>query len=163
MRIGILSDIHDNTANLRSALKRLAEEGCGTLLCAGDIAGIPTLRLMRELWQGELHLVAGNNDYPRAEFRAAAADMPHTHYHGDTAELELGGRRIFLAHEPERTLNASRFGQFDVILFGHTHRAGQMISGGAIIANPGELQARYGTASVAVYDTAAHSLRHIVL
>lgn len=163
MNLGLISDIHDNVPGMCAALEQLAAAGCSCLLCLGDIASVSTLRRLRESWQGELHLVAGNNDYPRADFSAAAAAMPHTHYHGDTAELTLGGRRIFMAHEPERTLSAARFGSFDAIFFGHTHRAGQLQEGGALIANPGEVQGRYGHPSVAVYDTATHTLRHLSL
>lgn len=163
MLLGIISDIHDNTVGLQAALQRLAAEGCECLLCLGDLACTDTLQLLRRGWQGELHLIAGNNDYPRERFRAAAQAMPRTHYHGDTAELSLGGRRIFMAHEPERTVNAANYGGFDAIFFGHTHRAGQMTSGETLIANPGEIQGRYGSCSVAVYDTDSHTLRHIRL
>ena len=161
MLLGLISDIHDNTPALRRALELLAAEGCTQLLCTGDIATVPTLQLLRECWQGALHIVAGNNDYPRAAFRAAAEGMPELHYYGDTAELTLGGRRIFMAHEPERTLNAARHGAFDAIFFGHTHSAGQMMDGATLIANPGEIQGRSGQPSVAVYDTDSHSLRHL--
>lgn len=163
MLIGIISDIHGHTPHLRQALELLAAQPCTTLLCAGDLGTPETLELMTRLWQGELHLVAGNNDYPRSAYRAAAEQAPHTHYHGDTADLTLGGRRIFMAHEPERALQAAHTNAFDAIFFGHTHRAGRMREGDTLIANPGDLESRYGQPSVAVYDTTAHTLRHIRL
>lgn len=163
MLIGIISDIHDRTANLRRALELLAETHCTHLLCLGDIASTGTLQLLGSLWQGELDIVAGNNDYPRSDFRACAGQMPRTRYHGDTAELELDGRRVFLAHEPERALHAAKFGRFDAIFFGHTHRAGQMMDASILIANPGDIQGRYGCPSFALYDTATHTLRHVNL
>ena len=163
MLIGILSDIHDNTDHLHRAIRLMEQENCTRLLCLGDMADVSTLRLLRSLWEGEMDLVSGNNDYPRSAFRDAAAAMPATHYHGDTADLTLAGRRIFLAHEPERTLHAADLGCFDAIFFGHTHQAGQMRDGRTLIANPGEIQGRYGEPSFAVYDTDTHTLRHIRL
>lgn len=164
MILGIISDIHDHTAHLRRALELLEAEGCRHLLCLGDVASVKTLRYLTARWVGSLDLVAGNNDYPRAAFRdCCAPEQPRIRYHGDTAELETDGRRIFMAHEPERTLNAAEFGGFDAIFFGHTHRAGQMQKGTTLIANPGDIQGRYGCPSFALYDTATHTLRHVRL
>ena len=163
MLIGIISDIHDHTDNLRRAMKQLAEARCGRVLCLGDIAHLTTLHELLQARFCKIELVAGNNDYPRADFAAACAAVPGVTYHGETAELEIDGKRIFMAHEPERTLNAAEMGLFQAIFFGHTHRAGQMLMGQTLIANPGDLQGRYGNPSYALYDTSDNSLRHVQL
>lgn len=163
MLIGLISDIHNHKEPLRAALQLLAAEGCTTILCLGDIASVNTLRFLRANAVGELHLVAGNNDHPRAAFANAAAALPDTTYHGDTAELVVDGRHIFMTHKPETALIAARYGDFDAIFYGHTHRPMQTLEGHMLIANPGEVQGRYNSRSVAVYDTADNTLRHLNL
>lgn len=165
MLVAILSDTHDNTLNLRRALQLAQEGGCTHLLFLGDMASVSTFRLLRELWPHEMQLVPGNNDYPRADFRAfAAAATPQTLYHGESADIQLDGRRIYMTHEPMNgVLYAAECGEFDLVLFGHTHQRGQQQHGRTIVANPGDLQGRYGEPSFAIYDTAAHELRHTLL
>lgn len=164
MLIGLISDIHDHTANLRRALALLKAEPCTHLLCLGDIASVSTLRLLAELWPHELDTVAGNNDYPQADFcDFCAREAPRIRYHGSSAELDLNGRRIYMVHEPTRALHAAEFGQFDAVFFGHTHQAWHMTDGATLIANPGDLQGRHGAPSFALYDPAAHTLRYMRL
>lgn len=164
MKIALLSDIHDNTHNLRRALQQAQTAGCTQLLFLGDMAELSTFRLLRELWPHEMQLVAGNNDYPRAAFHDFAEAAPLTHFHEDSAELELGGRRIYMTHEPMNgVLYAAECGEFDLVLFGHTHRGGQQAHGHTIVANPGDVQGRYDEPSFAIYDTEAHTVTHIAL
>lgn len=165
MRIAILSDIHDNTRNLRLALQKAQAAGCTQLLFLGDMASVGTFRLLRELWPHEMQLVPGNNDYPRADFHAFAQQaVPRTVFHGESAQITLSGRRIYMTHEPSNgVLYAAESGEFDLVLFGHTHRRGQQLHGHTIVANPGELQGRYGEPSFAIYDTAAHQIELVQL
>lgn len=164
MLIAILSDIHDNTANLRTAIDKALAHGCTHMLFLGDMAEPATLRLLRQLWPHELDLVPGNNDFPRSHFQSFAESAPLTRYHDAGADICVGGRRIYMTHEPQHgVLYAAESGEFDLVLFGHTHRAGQQKHASTIVANPGDLQGRYGDPSFAIYDTAAHSLQHIQL
>lgn len=164
MLIAILSDIHDRVKNMRLALSQARAEGCTHLLFLGDMAEMSTFRTLRQEWEHEMDLVQGNNDYPREEFAAFAATGPATRFHGASADLHLGGRRIYMAHEPGAgVLYAAESEQFDLVLFGHTHRAGQQTHANTLIANPGDIQGRYGAPSFAIYDTTTHLLRHIRL
>ena len=160
MLIGLISDIHDRTDHLRRALELLAAESCTHLLCMGDFSRPSTLRLLGELWPGELDFVLGNNDWPQEDFFATS---PRLRCHGVCAELELGGRRIFMAHEPERVRSALAFGRFDAVFFGHTHRAMMAWEGQTLIANPGDIQGRSGKPGFALYNPLEHSLRHTAL
>lgn len=163
MLIGLISDVHDRTRNLLTALDRLQALGCGHLLFLGDMATTDSLHTLCEHWQGELDMVLGNCDYPESAFLAAAARYPHVRHHGEAAELELDSRCIFMAHSPELALRAADFAPFDAVFFGHTHRAGQQRRENRLIANPGDLQGRFGAPSFAVYDTTAHALNHYLL
>ncbi len=85
--------------------------------------------------------------------------------YGQYAELELGGRRIAVNHYPEiaRRLVESR--QFDLVCYGHDHRAHVEQVGAAVLANPGEVMGRFGRPTFGLYDCATgefrlHDVRH---
>ena len=164
MLIAIFSDIHDQTAHMRQALRKAQEAGCTHLLFLGDMTTAATYRELREAWAHGLDMVAGNNDYPREIFQKLASESEQTRFHGESAQLTLDGRRIYMTHEPHNgVLYAAESGEFDLALFGHTHRSGQQTHGATIVANPGDLQGRYGAPSFAIYDTVAHRVRHVAL
>lgn len=163
MLLGLISDIHDNTINLRAALDRLRALPCDTLLFMGDLESLSTLRLLRDQWHGTLHLVLGNNDTPEPDFLRTAEQLPHTHHHGRSADIQVGGRRIFMTHSPRVAEQALTFAPYDAVFYGHTHLADLQSLGTTLFANPGDLQGRYGAPSYAVYDTTAHSVTHYSL
>ena len=163
MLIGLISDIHDQSQNLLAALEKLRQAGCNHLLFLGDMTSQSTFRTLRENWHGELDLVLGNCDYPASAFLRAAESWPHTRHHGEAAELELDGKRIFMAHDPSFALRVAAFASYDAVFFGHTHIAEQQMQGSTLLANPGDLQGRYGSPSYAIYDTKAHHLKHYSL
>ncbi len=171
MLIALISDIHDHSTRLLTALARAAELGCTHLLCMGDIATISTFRLLCEEWGHGADIVFGNNEFQRESFLRVADEYPHITLHGDTAALQLGGRDIFFCHFPHMADRAAESGQFDAVFFGHTHRAElhpaeESEEGGfkyPLMVNPGDVQGRSGIPSMAVYDTETNRARLIRL
>lgn len=164
MLIALFADIHDNTRNMQQALQKALAEGCSHLLFLGDMASVATFRQLRQAWPHGMDIVPGNNDYPRADFLEEAKQSPLTRYHAESAQITLDERHIYMTHEPYNgVLYAAECGEFDAVFFGHTHRGGQQLHGHTIVANPGDIQGRYGDPSFAIYDTTAHTVRHIAL
>ncbi len=154
MKVGILSDIHDNIWKLEAALERLA--GAEVLLCCGDLCSPFVMDQLGRGFSGPLHVVWGNNDGDRYRLTLKAAAYPHVQVHGETAELELGGKSIAVHHfdDVARRLAASQ--QFDLVCFGHNHRYEVTREGRSLLINPGEImgglsQPRQST--FVVYDT----------
>ena len=107
----------------------------------------------------------GNNDGdPRLLMRNAAAAGNVT-IHGQYAELELGGRRIAVNHYPEIARRVAEAGQFDLVCYGHDHRAHVELVGGTVLANPGEVMGRFGRPTFGLYDCESgdfslHDVKH---
>ena len=79
MRIGIISDTHDQVARTRAAVHRLADSGARALIHCGDIT-IPDV--VYELAPLPSHFVFGNCDFDLAELTARRPDYlfsGHTH------------------------------------------------------------------------------------
>ena len=165
MIIAVMSDVHDNVWNLADALKKIGAAGASSLLFCGDFCAPFTLAQIGQDFSGEVHCVFGNNDGdPRLLMRNAAAAGNVT-IHGQYAELELGGRRIAVNHYPEIARRVAEAGQFDLVCYGHDHRAHVELVGGTVLANPGEVMGRFGRPTFGLYDCESgdfslHDVKH---
>ncbi len=159
MLVALFSDIHDKLGNLDAALLRAKECGCKHLLFMGDMSSAATFRHLLASWSQGIDLVFGNNEWEQKLFEHLAQSRQGVALHGDAGEVELGGRRIFLTHQPRHAERAALLGNYDAIFYGHTHRADlrPADAGHPLIVNPGDIQGRYGTPSFAIYDTMSNS------
>jgi hypothetical protein len=151
MRIGILSDIHDNIWALEEALAAL--QGVDALFGLGDYCAPFTVAAIGEAFAGPVHLVWGNNDGDKLTIARIAAQHPQITLHGDWARLELGGCQISLVHDPALGRALAEGERFDLVCHGHDHRRNLAELGRTLLVNPGEVMGRFGVRSVAIYDT----------
>jgi len=136
MKIGILSDTHDHMQNLGKALEIFKAEGCERVLHAGDFVSPFVLRLFKE-YELPLTGVFGNNDGEVLMLVKVSEGIGELKK--GPQELSIGGRRVALMHEPVFLDALFKSGQFDLIIYGHTHQPklegaeGQ----GPLVVNPG--------------------------
>ena len=159
MRIGIISDIHDNIWALDAALAQL--EDCQALICLGDFCAPFTLAAIAEGFGGPVHVVWGNNDGDKLLLARNADQAGNVTLHGELATVELDGRRIGASHFPEVAAALARSGDYDLACYGHSHRREVERVGKAALVNPGEVMGRFGVRSLAIYDTTSGKA-HIV-
>jgi uncharacterized protein len=154
MKIGVLSDTHDNLANVRRAVETFARAGVDVLLHAGDFCSPFVLREFAPLTEKgvRLHAVFGNNDGDRVMLVRRGEGF--CEFHDVSAVLELGGRKIALMHYPDFAPALLASGAFDLVIHGHDHRIRVVEDGGRRLLNPGTCSG-YGVAraTVAVVDT----------
>ena len=135
MRVGVISDTHDNARNVARMVEVLRAARVDRVIHTGDITQPATLRLFGALGV-PLFGVFGNNDRDReplaevaAELGFALADPP--------LELVWAERRIVVVHDrkehPELPHAAC-----DVLLHGHDHRLALERLNGTLVFNPGE-------------------------
>jgi putative phosphoesterase len=134
MKAGILSDSHDQRAAVEGALALFRAEGVGIILHLGDVCSPDVLAGYPE---SGIPLVGvfGNNDYDRGGLQEATGSA----FHDGPFIHALEGRKILMAHTfKELQPELGERGRFDLVLFGHTHRALTMHVGRALVMNPGE-------------------------
>lgn len=151
MRIGIISDVHDNLWALRQVLARL--EGCQVLLCLGDLCAPFTIAEIAKGFKGPVHLVWGNNDGDKLMIAQVAGQGGDVTLHGDFAQLTLDGRRIAMTHYPHLAQALADGQRYDLVCHGHDHRRARAWVGKTLLLNPGEVMGRFGVSSAAIYDT----------
>lgn len=163
MKIGVLSDTHDNLANIRRAVALFAARGVGLLIHAGDVCSPFALQEFATLAaQGvRMHAVFGNNDGDRVMLVRRGADF--CDFHDGFAAVELEGRRIAVTHYPDLAPALLASGMYDLVIHGHDHTVRAEGSPRRLL-NPGACSGYLAPrATVAVVDTADLSLEIVEL
>ena len=153
MRIAILADIHDNLWNLDKALGQVRSIGAEALIFLGDFCAPFSLAALIEGFPGPIYAVLGNNDGDVLLLAEAAARSGRVQLFRPWGKVELGGKTFALAHYPELAQGLISGGEYEVVLFGHTHRYEETTVAGKLRLNPGEVMGRFGEASWVLYDT----------
>ena len=152
MKIGVLSDTHNNWERVSAALEIFRERGVEVILHAGDVTS-PDMLALFEGWK--LVLALGNMDRDVSGLVAAAeaigAERPRAMH-----SLSLDGVRLALCHGSDDGLlrHLISSGQYDIVVHGHTHRRRDERIGNTRVINPGALGGiRFGARTVCVLDT----------
>lgn len=166
MLIAIVSDIHDHLWRLRGALQRIEAAGAEALLCCGDLCSpFVVAEMAQGFANGPITIVFGNNDGDRFRIAAVAARQldatgaPRVDVRGESAALELGGKRIFLHHFNDVGALVAASGQFDLVCYGHDHEwLARRKPGGGLEVNPGAVMGWHPScgdiaSTFALYDT----------
>ncbi len=140
MKIGIISDTHDNLPFVRKAIERLNQEKVEMVLHAGDYVAPFTVVCFKQL-KAKLIGVFGNNDGDYAFLKKRFADNEAAEIRGNFAEVVVDGLKIALLHGEESELLQSLIDTeyYDVVVHGHSHEAKMHKKGKTIVLNPGEV------------------------
>ena len=135
MKIGVVSDTHNNLANVREIVKIFNEARVDRVVHTGDITKGATLDLFGEL-EMPLYGVFGNNDVER-ESLDQVIELRGFHFGEHFLNVNWHDNLIVIVHDPKE-LDSMRL-DYDLALHGHTHlyRADRT-EGGSLIFNPGE-------------------------
>jgi len=142
MKICVVSDSHDRAELLAAAVRAAADAGAKAVIHCGDVIGPNTLRALQRFGL-PVHVVHGNNlGDVVAMTRLAAEPGSVISYHGDHAELDLGGRRVFVVHYPHLARGMAATGDWDLVCCGHSHKAEiawlpSVTGGRTLVVNPG--------------------------
>lgn len=137
MRIGIISDTHDEIARTRLAVRMLCDAGAKGLIHCGDLSSPPIVAACSALpcW-----FALGNHDADSVPALKQAALEFGAVCLGWGGIVEIAGKRIGVTHghltSDMRQVLAQ---QPDYLLFGHSHFASDSVVGSARRINPGAL------------------------
>lgn len=116
-RIGVLSDTH---GKLREEVVEILQS-CDVILHAGDIHTPKVLDGLQEI--APLYIVRGNADKEWAE------ELP------EKLSEEICGLRIFMVHNKKQIPKET--GNYDLVVFGHSHKYEERREDGCLFLNPG--------------------------
>lgn len=135
MRIGILSDIHDNLWNLAAAIEHLSGRA-EALICCGDLCS-PFVMDVLARFPGRVDIVFGNNDADL--FRITRKSSDRVRVHGELFETEVDGKKIAVNHFDSLARPMAASGLYDFVCYGHNHNFGVARVGRTLAINPGAI------------------------
>jgi putative phosphoesterase len=162
MKIGVLSDTHNNIPNLLKALSVFKDEGITQLLHCGDMADMLTARQMGGF---DVIYVNGNSDRTAEAVSHTVWTLnPQNEIPGDVFTGEFDGVKIGATHGhlagKLKKLIKSR--SIKYVFHGHTHRKRDEMIGVTRVINPGALGgARYEPRTVCIVDFAKSEVRFL--
>ena len=133
MKIGIISDTHDNLDVIENAVDLFEAEADVVVHC-GDIVA-PYAATMFDA-DFDFYAVRGNND---GEWMLQDAVRSFGTYFGELGELSLGGASIAVYHGTSQAIVDAlvECGSYDYVFHGHTHERVHEEQEGTVRINPG--------------------------
>ncbi|MEA3377258.1 MAG: metallophosphoesterase family protein [Chloroflexota bacterium] len=137
MRIGVISDTHDDMPNLEIALEILEGEGITMLLHCGDLS---SPEIVEALSGFDVWIARGNVDH-HPELEQTAAEVIGNGRLAERHRLTLEGRSAVMVHGHRRGELRSLInqGKHAYVFHGHTHRRRDETIGPTRVINPGAL------------------------
>jgi putative phosphoesterase len=148
VNIGIISDTHDNVDRIKQAVSIFNERCVSLVIHGGDYTSPFSLLPLEEL-HAEFVGIFGNNDGDKL----LLMERSKGRIHRQPYKFSWSEKRIVIIHEPDLVEDLAASGHFDLIVYGHTHRAHIEKVNGGLIVNPGEAgHWLYGKSTVALVD-----------
>ena len=171
MKIAIISDAHGNVANFRKAVDWLNKENIRTILHCGDIGDPISLKESLSDFKGKFFGVFGNMDKGFKILIEEYNKIPRVEISEDILKTKIAEMKIAITHFPDEAKKLAQSGNFDLVFYGHTHRAWEekvpvlkRAEGGECrMINPGELAGQFYKPTFAVYDTGTGNLELKIL
>lgn len=138
-KLAIISDTHDQVANLQAAVGICNANGVSALAHCGDLISPFMLKQLKK-FQGEVHLVYGNNvgDQHLISSRCTT-EYPNITHHGILGNFELAGYKICLLHYPNQARGIASQSIYDIVCCGHSHCHNVELIEKTLLINPGHL------------------------
>ncbi len=136
MIIGLMSDSHDNLPKIKKAVEFFNKKKVDLVLHAGDFVAPFVVRELGKL-SCPLIGVFGNNDGEKEGLIKTIGKIGKIHT--GPWELEQEGKKILLLHDPSiLNLKELKKKKYNLIVYGHTHKAEIRKEQDLLLINPGE-------------------------
>lgn len=160
MKIAIVSDTHDNLANLKKAIFQIKKERIKFLIHCGDIFEPETIKETLKDFSGKAHIVLSDvdEDYFKNLNDDYFEDFPNLKIWKKFGEIEISKKKIAFTHLPKTAFKLAFSKKYDIVFYGHLHKPWEMKVRGVKLVNPGNLAGIFFRASFAIYDTKTDKL-----
>ena len=137
MKIGIISDTHNNYKQVQRAVEIFIEQAVEYILHAGDITMPQTASMFSQVINAEFIGVFGNCDSDR-KYIQDCIQMAGGSICSEPFIGKVGEKRVFMTHKPAVLDNILGSKMYDLVVYGHTHNQLIHNADGTLIVNPGK-------------------------
>lgn len=166
MKIGVISDTHDDVESTEKAIKVFGEKRVELILHLGDYISPPIVRLFGTL-KVPVFGILGNNDGYKEGLINAFRDITGE-INGSFESRKIDGLKIAMYHGEFRQISESlaKCGDYDVVFFGHGHKSEKRVFGNTLFINPGSCHKTFtkdGRPTVGIFDTSSKEVEFVKL
>jgi len=154
MKIAIISDSHDNSANLKKAYSIIKEENIKIIIHCGDIASVDILKEVFGKFKGKIYASLGNMDKERDFPIEKDPKLPQLKVYPEYGII----KNIAFTHYPEIARDLSRTNKYKIVFYGHTHKPWEEYISKTRMVNPGNIAGIMYRSTFAIYDTETEKL-----
>ncbi|MFH0925003.1 MAG: metallophosphoesterase [bacterium] len=137
MKLGIVSDTHDNLLKVKEIVDFFNNEKVEYVLHAGDIVAPFILLKGFKYLNCPLTAVFGNNDGDKLLLKKVATEL-NFDISLPPKKIVLDNINILMLHAPDQLDDFIQSNEYDLIIYGHTHRQEIRKVTNVTIINPGE-------------------------
>jgi len=160
MRIGIISDTHEEIEKVNRVIKILEERECEELIHCGDLCSPFMIKELAK-FHGKVHCILGNvGDEWRASEKAKKFNV---NFQRDLLELEIDNKKIAVHHYPEIARALAKSGDYNIVFYGHDHTPNKEKIDNCWLVNPGEIFGWKNQPSFVIYNTKNNEIEFIKL
>ncbi|HLN19212.1 MAG TPA: YfcE family phosphodiesterase [Patescibacteria group bacterium] len=156
MLIAIISDIHNNTVNLKKVLDYCLDVKIENIICCGDLASKETLDFLNDNFSGHIYYTFGNMDNDQLlsfSPEEIKEEYRKTTIFKDFGEVKIDGINIAFVHYPDKAEKLCQRGKFKFVFYGHTHKPWEQDINGCKMLNPGNVAGEIYLPTFAVWNT----------
>ncbi len=165
MKIAIISDSHDNLANLKKALSLIKKERVKFLIHCGDIFKPEMLKKILKNFSGKANFVLSDvdEDYFQNVEEDYFKDLPKCRIWKKFGEMKIKSKKIAFSHSPKIALKLAFSQKYDIVFYGHLHKPWQSKIKKTKLVNPGNVAGLFFRSSFAIYDLKTEKLELKIL
>lgn len=159
MKVGIVSDSHNNRNHILQAAGILRNSGINCLFHCGDLTNDQLLKVFTDF---RIFFSFGNADFLTGSIESTVKELHIEAQAARSLDICLHGKRIFVTHGDHASVlaEAKESEIFDYIFHGHTHEYSDQKYKNCRIINPGALGGNKGVYGFAVLDLGTDILEH---
>lgn len=146
MKIGIISDTHDDLENTKKAIRLFNQELVDCVFHAGDYIFPVIISLFENLNKNTIFYgVRGNNDGELIGIKEKFNRLDNAVFMNDFGKIKINEKKIGIYHGTNQLLTDTLIESqlFDILIFGHTHIKRNEKRGNTIVLNPGPLNGSF--------------------
>jgi putative phosphoesterase len=161
MKIGILSDTHDNVPHIKKLFMEFNEKRVDAVLHAGDFC---SPFMIPEMKAAQIYAVLGNNDGDVFLLQKKCNEQG-IQLMGAFGALELGEQKIALYHGTYSDITQALIncGSYDIVVTGHTHDYVCERHNQTWHLNPGTAHGFGGQGSAMILETSDMTVERLVV
>jgi len=170
MKIAIISDVHNNLANLKKVLDYCKNKKVSKIICCGDLASLETLDFLCDnfkpfgirAFKCNIHFVFGNMDedhFKTSIFQQSNGSLNNQVEHKNAiifekfGEAEFDNKKTAFVHFPNKAKKLCETGKYNFVFYGHTHEPWEQDINNCKMLNPGTVGGERCLPSFAIWDT----------